>query len=118
MTLNELHALAEPALALPWGSDEQICAENTFCDAVAAMLSPAQMAHWQHFSLKATSIEIIDEGLRLAALAHSPGLTQLQRSQLAAICEICAGLPGEFYLGDDTVLTRDDLLALAAAVRK
>lgn len=69
-----LQALADRARPLndeDYAFDRQVEAENEFCDAVAAILSPVQMAHWQAWSLKATSNEIIEEGLRLAELALS-----------------------------------------------
>jgi hypothetical protein len=54
-----------------WGSKRQIDAQNRFTDAVIDVLSPEAAIAYDDYCLKATTEEIIEEGLRLvkAALA-------------------------------------------------
>jgi hypothetical protein len=56
-----------------YGTHEQISAFNDFCDildqTLTGKLTNEQIAAFDTFCLKATSDEILDEGLRLAALA-------------------------------------------------
>jgi len=57
-----------------WGTDEQIEALNDFCDVLAqhtASLPIEVQEAFDAYCSKATSDEILDEGLRLAATAFA-----------------------------------------------
>ena len=79
--MTDFKALAEAALPQPtfpdppherdgrddWGSQRQIDAQNAFTDAVGELLTPKEWAAYDHFCLKASTEEIVEEGLRLVA---------------------------------------------------
>jgi hypothetical protein len=68
----DFDALARDALPLnnaEWGCQRQIDARNRFTEAVEAVLTRKQFEAYDSFCLKATTDEIIEEGLRLAKAA-------------------------------------------------
>jgi hypothetical protein len=71
----DFDALAKEALPHnddEWGSERQIDAQNRFTNAVETVLTPETFATYESYCLKATTDEMIEEGLRLvkAATAH------------------------------------------------
>jgi hypothetical protein len=73
--LEQLAAAARPTNHEDWGSPRQIGAQNSFFDAldiaVSGRLTLAETEAFDTFCHKATTDEMIDEGLRLARLAAS-----------------------------------------------
>lgn len=67
--LRELATDARPTSDDEWGSDRQITAENKFCAALERYLKPAGWEHFEDYALKATTDEMLDCGLMLAARA-------------------------------------------------
>lgn len=68
-TLREMAKDARPVSDSEWGSDRQITAENKFCAALERYLKPAGWDHFEDYALKATTEEMLDCGLMLAARA-------------------------------------------------
>lgn len=72
--LEELAAAARPINDDDWGSERHINAHNDFFDALdlsmSGRLSVEETEKFDSFCAKATSDEMITEGLRLAAIAH------------------------------------------------
>jgi hypothetical protein len=68
-TLREMAKAARPVSDSEWGSDRQITAENKFCAALERYLKPAGWEHFEDYALKATTEEMLDCGLMLAARA-------------------------------------------------
>jgi hypothetical protein len=68
-TLVELGAAARPINDVDWGSDRQITAQNRFFDRVYQCLTEtgeaAKIAQLDAYCHKATTNEMIDEGMRL-----------------------------------------------------
>ena len=68
----DFDALAKNALPLDdaeWGSKRQIDAQNRFTDAVEAVLPTKEFDAYDSYCLKATTEEMIEEGLRLVKAA-------------------------------------------------
>jgi hypothetical protein len=64
--LEQLAIAARPRDFNDWCSERQTAAQNAFCDALKTILTPNQFDAFEAFCLKATTDEMIDEGLRLA----------------------------------------------------
>jgi hypothetical protein len=73
--LEQLAAAARPIDDDDYGSVRQTNAENDFFATLdqhlAGRLTPAETDNFDAFCLKATAVERIDEGLRLAGIAAS-----------------------------------------------
>lgn len=67
--LAELANDAKPLNDDEWGSDRQIDAQNTFCDVVESLVSAEAFAEYEDYCMKATTDELIAEGLRIARKA-------------------------------------------------
>lgn len=70
MNITDITALAADARPIDdsdWGSDRQIEAENRFHEALKRVLG--ETPEYDDWCLKATSVEIIDEGLRMVTAA-------------------------------------------------
>ncbi len=67
--LRKLAKVARPLNDDEWGSERQMNAENRFCAALERYLKPAAWDHFTDYALKATTEEMMDCGLMLAARA-------------------------------------------------
>jgi hypothetical protein len=67
-TIDQLAVEAKAFTDEQWGSEEQIAAQNAFTERAERMMTPPAMRAFEIWCLKATTDEIIDEGLRLAKL--------------------------------------------------
>lgn len=61
-----LEQLAKETQFEIWGTDRQIKAQNAFCDALKAVLSPEEWEDFESYAHKATTEELVAEGMRLA----------------------------------------------------
>lgn len=69
-TIEQLAAAARPVNDDDWGTDRQIKAENAFFERVRSLISRERYETLNDYCLKATTDEMIDEGLRVVKLAR------------------------------------------------